>query len=280
MSDPRKPIHDLLRPHLKQGWNTPGLLAEFAKALDALGVPREPVAVTPKPATAVGSLSKWQQQIDLDLLDLAFPANTPAGLAPWVVPTQTACVRWGIDTAREIASFLANINVETAGLTRLEESLNYSVEALIEKFGRHRISIADAKAYGRTATRPANQEKLANLLYGGTFGKENLGNIHPGDGWKFKGYGPKQLTGRYNQSEFAKAVGMNVDDVPAFVRTPEGGMMSAGWFWKSRNMDALAATPGVADDRKAINGGSFGLADVERIFDLLIDEMIRRDRAG
>lgn len=281
MPDPRKPIHDLLRPQLKQGWNAPGLLAAFAKALDDLGALREQAvaAITPKPPENL-ALSAGQKHIDLELLTLAFPANNPAGLAPWVAATQTACVRWGIDTYREIASFLANINVETAGLTRLEESLNYSTQALIEKFGRHRISVAQAQQYGRNAAHPANQEVLANILYGGEFGRKNLGNIHPGDGWKFKGYGPKQLTGRANQSNFAKAMGMSVDDVPAFVRTPEGGMMSAGWFWKSHGLDAFAATPGVADDRKAINGGLFGLADVERIFDLLLEEMISREHAG
>lgn len=236
----------------------------------------KPVAL--KPADTV--LTFAQRQIDLALLRIAFPANNAAGLAPWVEPTRNACVRWGIDTFREVASFLANINVESAGLTRLSESLNYSTEALIAKFGRHRISIADANRYGRKAGQSANQEALANILYGGEWGAKNLGNTQPGDGWRFRGYGPKQLTGRANQSDFAEAVGKPVDDIPAYVRTPEGGMMSAGWFWKSHDLDAKAATPGLEDDRRAINGGTFGLADVERIFDALIEELIRREKQG
>lgn len=277
MTDPRKPIHDLLRDHLKNGWNDADLLAAFGKELDRLGVPRAPAKVEVKAPAA--DLTFAQEQVDLDLLTLAFPANNPAGLAPWVLPTQTACVRWGIDTFREVASFLANINVECAGLTRLTESLNYSTDALVTKFGRHRISVADAKRYGRNADHPANEEALANILYGGTFGRQQLGNTQTGDGWLFRGYGPKQITGRANQTAFAKAMGMPVEDVPAFIRTPEGGMLSAGWFWKSHGLDAKAATPGVRDDRVAINGGVFGLADVERIFDLLIDELIRREKA-
>lgn len=89
----------------------------------------------------------------------------------------------GNRSSREIASFLANINVESAGLTVLTENLNYSTEALISKFGRHRISIADAKKYGRNASHPANQEMIANILYGGEFGSKNLGNTEPTDGW-------------------------------------------------------------------------------------------------
>ena len=235
-------------------------------------------AIAPRPEAPATNLNWVQQQIDLDLLCIAFPANKRANLAQWVAPTQMACYRWGIDTMREIASFLANINVETAGLTRLEESLNYSVDALIAKFGRHRISIDDANRYGRKSGQSANQEMLANILYGGSWGAKNLGNTQPGDGWKFKGYGPKQLTGRANQSNFAKAIGKSVDDVPAYVRTPEGGMMSAGWFWKSHGLDAKAATPGVKDDRIAINGGTFGLAEVEVGFDRLIEELLRRER--
>lgn len=237
-----------------------------------------PQPIILKPADA--PLSFAQAQIDLDLLCIAFPANNRAGLEPWVEPTRQACVRWGIDTFREVASFLANINVESAGLTRLSESLNYSVEALIAKFGRHRISVADANRYGRGNGHPADQQALANILYGGDWGAKNLGNTEPGDGWRHRGYGPKQITGRANQSAFAAAMGMSVEDVPAYVRTPEGGMMSAGWFWKSHDLDAKAATPGVEDDRRAINGGTFGLADVERIFDDLIEELLRREKAG
>ncbi|APZ81839.1 endolysin [Erythrobacter phage vB_EliS_R6L] len=237
-----------------------------------------PVPVPLKPAET--ALSFAQRQIDLDLLCIAFPANTRAGLEPWVEPTRQACVRWGIDTFREVASFLANINVESAGLTRLSESLNYSVDALIAKFGRHRISVADANRYGRGNGHAADQEALANILYGGPWGAKNLGNTQPGDGWRFRGYGPKQLTGRANQTAFANAIGKPVDEIPAYVRTPEGGMMSAGWFWKSHDLDAKAATPGVEDDRRAINGGTFGLADVERIFDDLIEELLRREKAA
>ncbi|MGH8518881.1 MAG: glycoside hydrolase family 19 protein, partial [Panacagrimonas sp.] len=228
------------------------VLAYKQEILAALGL----IADAPPAPPALPSLNKWQAMIDLPLLKLAFPANRD--LAPWVEPTRAACVRWGIDTVREIASFLANINVESAGLTRLTENLNYSVEALIAKFGRHRISLADAKRWGRSSAHPANQEMIANLLYGGEWGRKNLGNTEPGDGWLCRGYGPKQVTGRANQQAFADAMGMSFPEAQASMRTPVGGMMAAGWFWHSHGLDAKAATPGVEDDRRAINGGTFG----------------------
>ena len=218
------------------------------------------------------------RQIDLDLLCIAFPNNQREKLREWVKPTQDACYRWGIDTVREVASFLANINVESASLTRLTENLNYSTDALINMFGRHRISIADANRYGRKPGQKANQEMIANTLYGGDWGRRNLGNIWKTDGWDCRGFGPKQITGRANQEAFAKAMGMTLPEAQAFMRTQLGGMMAAGWFWKSHNLDAKAVTPGVRDDRIAINGGVMGLAEVERVFVKLIEELLRRER--
>lgn len=224
-------------------------------------------------------MTNWiQSQIDINLLDLAFPANTRDGLLQWVEPTKVACVKWGVDTMRELASFLANVNVESAGLTRLTESLNYSTDAIIKLFGRHRISIEDARKYGRNAQHPANQEMLANILYGGEFGRKNLGNIKPNDGWVCRGFGPKQITGRANQQAFADAVGMTLEEAQAYMRTPEGGMSAAGWFWKSHGLDAAAATPGWVDDRRKINGGTNGLAEVEAGANKLVAELLRREK--
>ena len=280
MVDPRTQIFELLRPHLKRGWGVPGLIDAVHAELDALGAARAPEVITVKPPKPPAEMSFAQRQIDLDLLALAFPANTREGLQKWVEPTQTAAVRWGIDTFREVASWLANMDIESSGLTRMTESLNYSVGALIARFGRHRISIADANKYGRGNGHPANQEMLANILYGGEWGLKNLGNEAPGDGWKHRGFGPKQITGKANQEDFGKAIGKPVSEIPAYLRTPIGGMMGAGWFWKSHNLDKYAATPGLADDRKAINGGANGLADVEKSFKRIIDELLRREAAA
>lgn len=198
----------------------------------------------------------------------------------WVEPTREACYRWGIDTFREVASFLANISVESAGLTILEENLNYSARRMAEVWpGRFAVNPkADVKVPNALAHSLANNpEKLANNVYA-----NRMGNGPPasGDGWTHRGFGPKQLTGKSNQSAFAKAMGMLLSSVPAYVRTPEGGMMSAGWYWKTNNMDAKAATPGWKDDRIGVNGGTIGLPQVEVIADKVINELLRRERAA
>ena len=118
------------------------------------------------------------------------------------------------------------------------ESLNYSVEALISKFSRERISVADAQRYGRAAGQVANQEAIANLIYGGAWGRKNLGNTEPGDGWKFRGRSWPQFTGRRNAERIDDALGLG----GALVANPElygrlgvcgPGMVEAmvnGWF--------------------------------------------------
>lgn len=287
MIEPRKPIFDAVRAAAAAAgkgniFADPTKIQALDSLLDVIGIP---VAALPVPAiapkaelTPAAALSFAQRQVDIALLRIAFP-NCPAGdLVKWVEPTQAACYRWGIDTIREVASFLANINVESASLTQLTESLNYSSDALIKLFGRHRISIDEANQFGRNVSHAANQQVLANLLYGREWGRANLGNTEPNDGWDCRGYGPKQVTGRANQQAFADAVGMNLTDAQAYMRTPEGGMMAAGWFWKSHGLDKQAATSGIEDDRRAINGGAMGLADVERGFARLIDELLRREK--
>ena len=236
--------------------------------------------VPPSAKSRTAAKGQWINEIDLELLKTVFPENTPAELKLWLEPIRSACWQFGIDTDREISSFLANIAVESRSLTRLTESLNYSVDGLLKNFGRHRISEADARRLGRKPGElplsRERQEEIANILYGGPWGEKNLGNTQPGDGWKFRGYGPKQITGRANCEKFAAAMGIPLDDVPAVLRTREGGCLGAGWFWKSHDLDTFAATPGLRDDRRAINGGELGLDVVEDRFAALMKQFERR----
>lgn len=108
----------------------------------------------------------------------------------------------GVNDIRMIAYALATPVIETGGTYEpVSENLNYSVAALTSKFP-NRISVADAQKYGRSAMKPANQEAIANTIYGGNWGKENLGNTQTGDGWKYRGRGLTQITGRRNYAKF------------------------------------------------------------------------------
>lgn len=132
--------------------------------------------------------------------------------------------RYGIiDTPARTAMFLASVGHESGGLARTAESLNYTVDALLAKFGRHRITAADARRYGRTAAQRADQQAIANCIYGGAWGAENLGNTQPGDGWKFRGAGLLQSTGRSNVELLTRRLRKRFAEmaVPDFTENPE-----------------------------------------------------------
>lgn len=244
---------------------------------------RRPTAPAARPIGA-GPVAKDPEieMIDADLLKIACPGNSLAELEQWAPHVRNACYRWGIGTMREVASFLANIGVESAGLTRLEENLNYSAKRLAEVWPSRyainpRASMKDRQPNALAKSLAHNPEKLANNVYANRMGN---GPPESGDGWRHRGYGPKQLTGKNNHSAFAQDIGIAVEDVPAYLRTKEGGMMSAGWFWLENGLDRLAATPGIEDDRRAINGGLIGVDEVRKRFNAIIAEMLRREKAA
>lgn len=156
---------------------------------------------------------------------------------------------YGIDTPVRQAMFLANVGAETGGLQSTVESLNYRMDALLTAFGRHRISEVDARRHGRIPGRQeANQEAIANCLYGGTWGATNLGNNRTGDGWRFRGRGLFQTTGRFNYQKLRDRLRARMPSVavPDFEQLPEKlaeplwAALSAGDYWDMRNLGARA----------------------------------------
>lgn len=171
--------------------------------------------------------------------------------------------------ANRASCFLGQIHVECAGFTRVVESLNYAADsAMMRKFiGWGRISASDARKFGRTSDHPANQSALANILYGGAFGARELGNVQPGDGWRFRGRGCKQLTGRDNYARFSEAwLGDDsLLDNPDRVAAPDGAVASAVWFWQSRPaLNAAADRGDVEAVTRIVNGGTTALAERAR----------------
>jgi len=187
-------------------------------------------------------------------------------LAPLIT---VACVNNGIVAPGDVAAFVATNCVESMGLTRFVESLDYSVEALISKFGRHRISEADARKLGRleevrggrkVVLRAAHQNALANILYGGEFGRRELGNTEPGDGWRFRGGGPGQVTGRSWYARLERETGLPLLAQPELLRDPGVGFEVTARLWRIMGMGALVGGPAEAL-RKKWNGGLNGLAE-------------------
>lgn len=166
---------------------------------------------------------------------------------------------------RRASMFLAQIHVETGGFTAKTESLNYAYDSpMMRNFIRWgRISDADARKFGRTADHPAHENALANILYGGEFGVKQLGNTKPGDGWKFRGRGGKQLTGRSNYRAFSRAwLGdESLLENPDRVAEPDGWVASAVYFWKAKGLNEIADRGTVDAVTKVVNGGTVGLSD-------------------
>ena len=103
-------------------------------------------------------------------------AGISAGLAArWFPHIDAAMKEYGITAPLDQAMFIAQMGHESTRFARLVENLNYAVENLVPTFGSHRITQQQAAALGRTATQPANQKAIANLVYGGEWGKRTPG---------------------------------------------------------------------------------------------------------
>jgi len=180
-----------------------------------------------------------------------------------------------MDNVKRASMFLGQVHTESGGFRTVVESLNYSADAILKTFGRHRISEADAKKFGRIdaevrkrtgwklADQPAHQNALGNILYGGEWGRKNLGNTQPGDGWRFRGRGIKQLTGRDNYRRFSRAwLGdESLLENPDRVANPDGAVASAIWFWRANGLNEIADRGSVDAVTKVVNGGNLGLSE-------------------
>jgi putative chitinase len=118
----------------------------------------------------------------------------------------------------------------------------------------------DAKDYAR------NPEEIANYVYQDEFRSKRgaLGNTDAGDGWRFRGRGIKQLTGRNNYTAFGKSVDMSAEEAAEYVATPAGAIESACWFWKTNKLEKYADADDNLGLTKKINGGTIGLEDRDK----------------
>lgn len=166
--------------------------------------------------------------------------------------------KYGITTERRAAHFISQCAHESNNFRSLEENLNYSEKALNAVFGRY---FGTGGTKRNAAEYARNPEKIANYVYMDEFRKYKMGNVNEGDGWRFRGRGLKQLTGRENYTGFGKSVGMTAEEAAEYVATPKGAVESACWFWDTNKLNTIADTDDVVKMTKKINGGNIGLAD-------------------
>jgi putative chitinase len=167
--------------------------------------------------------------------------------------------KYDITTPRRVAHFISQCAHESNNFRSLEENLNYSEKSLNAVFGRYfgAAPKRNAAEYAR------NPEKIANYVYQDEFRSKagQMGNVQEGDGWRFRGRGLKQLTGRNNYTNFGKSVGMTAEEAAEYVATEKGAIESAAWFWNANKLNTIADTDDVVLMTKRINGGNIGLAD-------------------
>lgn len=170
----------------------------------------------------------------------------------------TVLPRYEITTVERVAAFLAQCGHESADFTVLKENLNYSAEGLSKVFPKRFPTVAAAQPYNR------NPEKIANKIYADRMGN---GPEASGDGYKYRGRGAIQLTGKENYSKFAASVGKTLDEAVAYCETLEGAIESACWFWNTNKLNALADATDIVALTKRINGGTIGLEDRKHHFE-------------
>lgn len=200
---------------------------------------------------------------------MACTGSTREHATKFLGPIEDAMGLYEITEPRVVAGFLSQIGHESSNLSVLTENLNYRAAALLTMFSRQRISVEDANRYGRTTEQAAQPEEIANRIYGGDWGAKNLGNTEPGDGWKYRGRGLKQLTGRSNYRACGEALGLNLIEDPDQLTQPLPAALSAAWFWASRrrlSIDDAAQQGDVRKMTKLINGGDLGLAQREVLY--------------
>ncbi len=203
--------------------------------------------------------------------DLLLKIVDQATADKWADALQATCDRFEINTPERIAGFVAQCAHESGMFKSVSEGLNYKVEALKALFGRHRISEEDCNKYGRIdGKQPADQAGIANAIYGGEFGKKNLGNTEYGDGYNYRGRGLIQLTGKANYKKAGDSLGVDLVANPDLVATPEYAALTAGWFWSANGLNALADAKDLLGMTKKVNGGTIGIEHRTELYNKLI----------
>lgn len=200
--------------------------------------------------------------ITLDLLQKIAPKTKVATLEKFVEPMNYVAEHYAmLENKKRIAAFLAQTAHESGGFSVTQENLNYSAKGLMGTFKKYFPNEELAKQYER------KPEKIANRVYAN---RMKNGSEESGDGWAFRGRGLIQLTGRDNYTRFAKSVGKELTEAVRYLETPEGAVVSAGWFWDTNKLNIYCDKDDFTGLTKRINGGTIGLADRKHHYEIAL----------
>jgi len=188
---------------------------------------------------------------DSSMLKELLPGNTETN--EWFKMMCKVLPKYEITTIERVAGFIAQCSHESRDFSVLTENLNYSASALNKIFPKY---FENAGRYASDYHR--QPEAIANVVYANRMGN---GPTESGDGWSYRGGGILQLTGFNNYYSFGKAVGISAMAATDYVRTKEGALESACWFWQVNNINKYCDNLDIIGMSKRINGGTNGLDD-------------------
>ena len=195
---------------------------------------------------------------------------------------------FGINSEKSLAHFLSQAGTEVGGFSKgfgIEENLNYSVDGITGTFGNYFFNgtaVAgklNANLYGRLTikgkvTQSANQEAIGNQAYGNRMGN---GDFASGDGYKYRGRGMFQLTGKSNYTAFntfLNEAGVDIVAKPQLILSTEYAIKSAMWYYKTAVVDKLKIESATTEQvTKKVNGGKNGLSERETIYNNAIEKL-------
>lgn len=201
-------------------------------------------------------------EVTLELLQAICPKTKKTVLEKYVYALNDVAEYYEMtQNPKRLAGFLAQIAHESGGFTAVVENLNYSAKGLMTTFKKYFPTEELAKQYER------QPEKIANRVYANRMAN---GPESSGDGWKFRGRGLIQLTGKHNYTKFAEGLGISIDETVAYLETPEGAVSSAGWFFDNNNLNAYCDRDDFVGLTKRINGGTIGLEDRKHHYEIAL----------
>ena len=204
------------------------------------------------------------------ILAKIYPDSKEGNRSMYAEPLQLAMIRYNINNPSRIRAFLAQVGAESGQLSAVVENLNYSAKALRSVFGKYFKTDAEAEKYAR------KPEAIANVVYANRMGN---GDTASGEGWKYRGRGLIQLTGKDNYAKatngmYALPMGVDFVDEPNVLANPDYAAQSAAWYWETNGLNALADQLETSDETevfkaitKRINGGYNGLEERRAIYE-------------
>ncbi|HBP6281441.1 TPA: glycoside hydrolase family 19 protein [Pseudomonas aeruginosa] len=191
------------------------------------------------------------------LLQILPNAGPQAGVFVGALNRGMTC--FGITSPVRVAAFLAQVGHESSQLTRLVENLNYSARGLAATWPS-RYRGADGNPNALALNLAGHPQAIANNTYASRNGN---GDEASGDGWRYRGRGLLQITGRKNYRAAGAGLGLPLEAEPELLEQPEHAARSSAWWWAAHGLNGLADLGSFALITRTINGGMNG--QVERL---------------